>query len=298
VALIYVSLHLLTRLCTNRLRLKGFESGVYGDPPSFKFWMRQAAVYLLSLTTMKVVVVTLLTLFPGIHRLGEWLLKWTWLGEQDDFQVVLCVIFSFTKYFHIFDVSLSVMGIFPILMNIIQFWLIDSIVKASSMAAVALDIEQNAQEDCEPLFEGGSDDEHDYHTSRPNPSQRRPSISSFDSRVSDFHDNRSTPEDSGESSKPEDVHAYPPSLSGSMTSDTSSHNRVENSFMKKTTRSEPASSTISRSTQPETLQISGPRNTASQLSARTSILKGSADWTNSWDDADEWSHRKNDSIGN
>ncbi len=99
VALIYVSLHLLTRLCTDRLRLKGFESGVYGDPPSFKFWMRQAAVYLLSLTTMKVVVVTLLTLFPGVHRLGEWLLKWTWLGEQDDFQVILCVIFSCTKYF-------------------------------------------------------------------------------------------------------------------------------------------------------------------------------------------------------
>jgi hypothetical protein len=193
------------------------------------------------------------------------------------------------------------MGIFPILMNIIQFWLIDSIVKASSMAAVASDIEQNAQEDCEPLFEGGSDDEHDYNPSRPNPSQRRPSISSFDSRGSDFHDNRSTsttPEDSGESSKPEDVHGYPPSLSGSMTSDVSSHNKVENSLTKKTIHSKPASSTLPRSTQPETLQVSGPRNTALQLSARASIVKESADWTDSWDDADEWTHRKNDSIAN
>lgn len=172
------------------------------------------------------------------------------------------------------------------------------------MAAVALDIEQNAQEDCEPLFEESSDDEHDYHPSRPNPSQRRPSISSFDSRGLDFQDNRSTnlniptPEDSGELSKPEDVHAYPPSLSGSMTSDVSSHNRVENSLMKKTIHSESAFSTLPRSTQSETLQISGSRNTASQLSARAPIVKESADWTDSWDDADEWSHRKNDLIGN
>jgi len=40
---------------------------------------------------MKVVVVTFMALFPGIYSFGKWLLKWTWLGEQDDFQVVLCV---------------------------------------------------------------------------------------------------------------------------------------------------------------------------------------------------------------
>jgi hypothetical protein len=84
-------LHALTRLFTEKLQLKGFESGVYGDPPSVQFWIRQAALYMFSLTTMKLVVVTFLTLFPGIYVFGEWLLKWTWLGEEDDFQVVLCV---------------------------------------------------------------------------------------------------------------------------------------------------------------------------------------------------------------
>jgi hypothetical protein len=40
---------------------------------------------------MKVVVVSFLALFPRIYDFGEWLLKWTWLGEEDDFQVILYV---------------------------------------------------------------------------------------------------------------------------------------------------------------------------------------------------------------
>jgi len=79
-------------LFTERLQLKGFESGVYGDPPTFKYWIRQAALYILSLSTMKVIVVTFLLLFPGIYVVGEWLLSWTWRGEDDDdLQVVLYV---------------------------------------------------------------------------------------------------------------------------------------------------------------------------------------------------------------
>lgn len=308
VALIYVSLHLLTRLFTDRLRLKGFESGVYGDPPSFKFWMRQAALYLLSLTTMKVVVVTFLALFPGVYRFGEWLLKWTWLGEQDDFQVVLYVIFFFKNIFLSFQRGLSVMGIFPILMNIIQFWLIDSIVKASSMAAVTLDIEQSAREDHEPLFEASFGDEHDHHSSRPQ-SGRRLSISSIDSRGLDFHDGLSrstslgTLEDSGESSKPEDVHLYPPSLSSSMASDASPLNRMANNPTTKIRRLESPSPSLPQSppSQQETLQTPGPRSmpqTSSQLSSsRIPIVKESSDWADSWDDADEWGHRKSNSIG-
>lgn len=89
VALIYVTLHALTNFFTEKLHMKGFESGVYGTPPSFKYWARQAAIYVLTLTTMKVVVITILVFFPGIYVAGDWLLSWTRTGDGDSLQVVL-----------------------------------------------------------------------------------------------------------------------------------------------------------------------------------------------------------------
>jgi hypothetical protein len=89
VALIYIILHTLTRLFTERFNLKGFESGVYGNPPSIKYWACQAALYVLSLLIMKLIVVTILSLFPDIYVAGEWLLSWTWTGKGDALQVVL-----------------------------------------------------------------------------------------------------------------------------------------------------------------------------------------------------------------
>jgi hypothetical protein len=74
----------------DRANLKGFESGQYGKPPSFIFWLRQAAVYVLSLTSMKLLVVGLFALFPGIFQIGEWLLSWTRTGDgEDSFQVIV-----------------------------------------------------------------------------------------------------------------------------------------------------------------------------------------------------------------
>lgn len=71
--------------------LKGFESGVYGNPPSFKYWIRQAATYVCALTAMKFFVIGLFFLFPAIFTIGEWLLSWTRTGEGDTFQVILYV---------------------------------------------------------------------------------------------------------------------------------------------------------------------------------------------------------------
>ncbi|CAA7260137.1 unnamed protein product [Cyclocybe aegerita] len=203
VGLIYVTLHALTRLFTEKFQLKGFESGVYGDPPSFNFWLRQAALYVLTLSTMKVVVVTFLVLFPAIYVVGEWLLSWTWTSEGDDLQVIF------------------VMGIFPIMMNILQFWLIDSIVKASAAAGVALDVERDAQQDREPLFQAGSDDEDGDHPSRLDNSRRsHRSLDSLDSRGLQSRDDLSfatgitTPDEHKSSGSPPnneiDGHAYPP----------------------------------------------------------------------------------------
>lgn len=89
IGLIYVVLHATTRLFTEKFQLKGFESGVYGNPPSIKYWARQATLYVFALSAMKSVVVTFLVMFPGIYVAGEWLLGWTWTSDGDGLQVVL-----------------------------------------------------------------------------------------------------------------------------------------------------------------------------------------------------------------
>ena len=55
------------------------------------------------------------------------------------------------------------MGLFPIFMNVVQFWLIDSIVKASGNTETALPFNQSDSSDRDPLFrssdDGGDDDD-------------------------------------------------------------------------------------------------------------------------------------------
>ena len=89
VGILYAVLHLLTHLFSVTLHLKGFESGQYGRPPQWRNWARQLGVYVASLTTMKLAVIGLFFLFPGIFKLGEWALSW--LGDSEHGQVVLYV---------------------------------------------------------------------------------------------------------------------------------------------------------------------------------------------------------------
>ena len=89
VGIIYLILHLLTNLLAVRCGFKGYESGQYGDPPRFTYWLRQTAVYVLSLTTMKLTVVSLFAIWPGVFHVGEWLLSW--LGTNEALQVILYV---------------------------------------------------------------------------------------------------------------------------------------------------------------------------------------------------------------
>ncbi|KAF8213953.1 vacuolar membrane protein-domain-containing protein [Mycena galopus ATCC 62051] len=209
VGLIYVVLRVLTHLASERFQLKGFESGVYGTPPSFKYWMRQAAIYILALTTMKFMVIGLLALLPGLWTLAAWLLSWTWSSEGDSFEVVF------------------VMGIFPIIMNILQFWLIDSIVKASG---VALDPDAPDPLDREPLFHSPDDEDDDdgsinIHSqtdveSHPRALTRSLSPSSLGRSSPDKLRTPMEPKTSGSSTpgQPVDMHAYPPSIASSASS--------------------------------------------------------------------------------
>ncbi|KAH9833660.1 vacuolar membrane protein-domain-containing protein [Rhodofomes roseus] len=226
VGIIYFILHITTWLLSEKCQLKGFESGQYGSPPSFNYWIRQATVYIFSLLSMKMLVIALFAVWPGIFMLGDWLL--TFLGPSDAVQVI------FT------------MGLFPIMMNIIQFWLIDSIVKSSQAAAVALPTltprsSTDGEHEHEPLFRASSDDEdndgafparHDIENPRP----RSRSLSADADRLGLPDEPKSL--GSGTSTavgstpgtpkpKPIDIkrgveaHAYPPSLAGSSV-DTSS----------------------------------------------------------------------------
>ncbi|KIK94851.1 hypothetical protein PAXRUDRAFT_827589 [Paxillus rubicundulus Ve08.2h10] len=145
IGLIYLVLQSATWVLSKKLSIKGLNTGQYGNPPSVKYWARQAAVYVFALTAMKLLVVALFAMWPGISTVGDWLLSWTSIGDGESFQVIF------------------VMGIFPIIMNVLQFWLIDSIVKASTNpSAVRSNSPRNSDfQDREPLFASGPDDDDD-----------------------------------------------------------------------------------------------------------------------------------------
>ncbi|KAI8385701.1 vacuolar membrane protein-domain-containing protein [Blakeslea trispora] len=109
-------------------RLRGFQSGVYGSPPlrnQLRIWTRQLSAYVMALVTMKVVVLILFSLCPWLERVGRWVLGWT-MGNYR-----LQVLF--------------VMLIFPLVMNIVQFWIVDTIVKNKPSRLIQLT--EDEQED-------------------------------------------------------------------------------------------------------------------------------------------------------
>lgn len=168
-------------------------------------------------------------------------------------------------------VLFSVMGIFPIMMNVLQFWLIDSIVKASAHpAAVALpdDATDDLQPENEPLFQLSDDEDeedegnggrirqvHDVENPRPplDRSQSRPSEREL-SPLNE-HKLRSTskqPSASGSStlqsnvvdsstaeSEAMDIHAYPPSNTVTPQSSVSSHRASSSRGSSRARRSPP-----------------------------------------------------------
>ncbi|KAF9506099.1 hypothetical protein BS47DRAFT_1385683 [Hydnum rufescens UP504] len=157
VAIIYTLLHLFNHVLIANLHFRGFESGVYGDPPSFKWWTQQATVYVVVLLLMKMIVVLALSLFPWLTQMGKWLLSWT--GGRNAVQVIF------------------VMGVFPVTMNVLQFWIIDSIVKFQNTPVEDGTSESGAiPADREPLVLGDQtldpDDEFDLEAGH---ARRRPS---------------------------------------------------------------------------------------------------------------------------
>jgi hypothetical protein len=210
------------------------------------------------------------------------------------------------------------MGLFPIAMNIIQFWLIDSIVKATHQPAVVLhsDASQDA-EVREPLFRTSEDDDddehgrpHDIEASRPRPPSRTPSKSS-NKDVDDQKSTSSTPvaSASGTSSRAGasfSKHAYPPALSNPEDEDLSPTSSRSNSSRR---RSPPPPLLPRSPMQPAmnspSLMLSAKGNLSAKPEKRTRSLlsatnvkpaqvqeKDTDDWNVSWgDDGDDWAER-------
>ncbi len=118
-----------------------------------------------ALTAMKLFVIALFAALPIIFDLGEWLL--TFLGPSNVAQIILWVplaLYSSHLAVLTWSLSHSVMGVFPIVMNIIQFWLIDTIVKGSNSTPLALGSDSrrgSLDADTEPLFRASDDEDDD-----------------------------------------------------------------------------------------------------------------------------------------
>ncbi|KAK4056196.1 hypothetical protein OIO90_002637 [Microbotryomycetes sp. JL221] len=119
-----------------------FRSGDYGEPFSINAWAQQAAIYVACLSAMKVVVLIIFWMFPVLFVAANWCLSWI---ESDDAQVVL------------------VMLVFPLVMNVFQFLVVDSLIKSKAPTSSAF-VDIRAAEDEESrrgFLERGSDDHDD-----------------------------------------------------------------------------------------------------------------------------------------
>jgi hypothetical protein len=114
---------------------ESIRSGNYGHPPRATWWLKQCVIYFLGLLGMKLCVFALFQLLPWIAWVGDWALRWTEGNE------VIQIAF--------------VMFIFPLIMNAIQYWIIDGFIKDPSHG------ENRGEEGYGAVHGGESDDDDD-----------------------------------------------------------------------------------------------------------------------------------------
>jgi hypothetical protein len=112
---VYTALVALTPLGKPR---ESIQSGNYGRPPNALWWLKQSFIYFCGLFGMKICVLVIFLTMPWISRVGDWALGWTEGNEK------LQIIF--------------VMMLFPLIMNAMQYYIIDSFIKAKEIGEVAV----------------------------------------------------------------------------------------------------------------------------------------------------------------
>ncbi|KAK4105555.1 hypothetical protein N658DRAFT_512978 [Parathielavia hyrcaniae] len=95
---------------------ESIQSGNYGDPPNALWWLKQSLIYFCGLMGMKLCVLFLFMMLPWLPRIGDWALGWTEGNEK------LQIVF--------------VMMLFPLIMNALQYYIIDSYIKKQDVLAV------------------------------------------------------------------------------------------------------------------------------------------------------------------
>jgi hypothetical protein len=115
------------------------HSGYYGHPPEWRIFSVQAFHFWLALLSMKLTVLGLLT-FKVFFHIGEWILQPLLDLHRPQLEVVV------------------VMLAFPLVMNVMQFWLIDGVIKRGgrleSKKRVMLDEDGVEEEEGETPTEG------------------------------------------------------------------------------------------------------------------------------------------------
>ncbi|KAK7533038.1 FK506-binding protein 2 precursor [Phyllosticta citribraziliensis] len=91
---------------------ESIKSGNYGQPPRATWWLKQSLIYFLGLFSMKLCVFFIFQVFPWLGWVGDWALRWT---EGNEAVQIAFVMF-----------------IFPVVMNAIQYYIIDSFIKDTS----------------------------------------------------------------------------------------------------------------------------------------------------------------------
>jgi hypothetical protein len=92
-------------------KLEGIESGFYGSPPSWNYWARQFGLFLGAWFFVKSLVVVAISYSSLLVSFGAWILSPILQTHNPRIQV------------------LAVMLLFPLVMNIVQAWLIDMLIK-------------------------------------------------------------------------------------------------------------------------------------------------------------------------
>ena len=207
------------------------------------------------------------------------------------------------------------MGLFPILMNILQFWLIDSIVKASEEAALVLQSDSSRPSyehgQHEPLFGVPSDDEDDDANTGSLPLPQHDIENPRPRSKSRDNNKRSTPDEqksitsgttapgvsSGGTSVP--MHAYPPSIKSAGSSTPSSSRTSSMSPSSETShkykRSTPTTLRLHSAHVPAINSPERPSThpTLTPKPSNSAVVVTEQDpnsWA-SWDDSDDWANR-------
>ena len=91
---------------------ESIESGNYGSPPKATWWLKQSFIYFIGLFGMKLCVLLIFELFPWIAKVGDWALRWTEGNEAVQIAFVMLI--------------------FPLIMNALQYYIIDTFIKGKT----------------------------------------------------------------------------------------------------------------------------------------------------------------------